>query len=82
MSRVVVSLDGSNGQLKMLGYIPQFMVMDGSISAMDSHSGLIYVIMDNSLVSTTIKYGGITDAVRLDCEIGDDCPQSLGYYDS
>jgi len=80
VSRVLVSLDGSSGDLKIVGTIPKFLIMDGSISTIDTQGGNVYVILNGALVATSVTNAGVSKSVGLNCEVGFDCPLSLGFY--
>jgi len=79
--RILVSLDGSSGTLKVVGTIPHHLYLDGSVSTIDSKNGLIYVILDNALVSSSVTKAGTVGSVGLDCDMEFDCPLNLGYYE-
>jgi len=80
VSRILLSLDGSNAKLNTVGTIPKYLIMDGSISTIDSDNGNVYVILNGALVSSSVTNAGVVNAVGLQCDVGFDCPLSIGYY--
>jgi len=80
VARVLVRLDGSNGNFNIVGTIPHHLLLDGSVTTFDPQNGYVYVILDGSLVSTSVKNAGVVASLGLDCNMQFDCPLNLGYW--